>query len=57
MIRLCTVALADAHLVEVPLEQALVGYRVEDGVVLVPEGSLSRAARALRRYGRFRRSE
>ncbi|MFA7120231.1 MAG: hypothetical protein WC277_02010 [Bacilli bacterium] len=53
MIRLCTVALADAHLVEAPLEQAHVGYRVENGVVLVEEQDQDRAVAALRRYGRF----
>jgi len=57
MISLCTVAPDAAHMIEFPLEAAGVPYRIEDGVVLVPEGSLSRAARALRRYGRFRRSE
>ncbi len=53
MIRLCTVALADAHLVEGPLEQAMISFQVEDGVVLVEETEIRRAAEALGQYGYF----
>ncbi len=54
MIPLCFIALEDVHLVEVPLEQAMISHLVEDGVVLVEERDRDRATEALLRFGHFR---
>lgn len=53
MIPICTVDPDEAHLVEVPLEQAMISFQVEDGVVLVEETEIHRAAEALGRHGYF----
>lgn len=57
MIALCTIASADDHLVEVPLQQAQVPYTVtRDGgssTVLIADGDVDRAKTALERFGSF----
>jgi hypothetical protein len=57
VIPLCSVAADNAHLVEVPLTQAHVRFRVSHytdiAIVKVPEGDVDRAAAALKRFGKF----
>ena len=57
-VRLCTVAADMGHLVEVPLQQALVRYTLDrDGdrsTILIAETDVDRARTALERFGTFR---
>lgn len=57
MIALCTIASADDHLIEVPLQQAQVPFQVEaEGlktVVLIAPDDVDRARAALAKFGTF----
>lgn len=54
---LCTVADDLVHLVDVPLEQAQVGYRLVSAsglsIIYVAEDDIDRARTALERFGKF----
>jgi len=55
---LCTVATDLVHLIDVPLEQAQVGYRLVSArgmsILYVGEADVDRARAALERFGTFR---
>jgi len=53
MIALCFVDSENEHLVEVPFYLAMIEYQIEDGVVMVAEEDIERAARTLYRFGRL----
>jgi hypothetical protein len=62
VVRLCTVAADQDHLVGVPLEQAQVPFTLDRSrgsstVVLIDEVDVDRARTALERFGTFREEE
>lgn len=58
VVRLCSIAAGLVHLVEGPLQQAQVSFRLdqsgEQTVVLIAEADIDRARAALERVGTFR---
>jgi len=60
-VKLCTVADDLVHLIDIPLEQAQVGYHLVSAkgmsIVYVAEDDIDRARVALERFGTFREAE
>ena len=62
VVRLCTIAADQDHLVEVPLDQAQVPFTLDRSrgsstVVLIDEADIDRARTTLERFGTFREEE
>jgi hypothetical protein len=53
MVPICTVDPEHEHLIETYFGQAMMNYAIEDGVVKVTDGEVSRAKEVLTRYARF----
>lgn len=53
MIPICTIDPEHEHLIETYFDQAVISFRIDDGVVMVDGDEVERAKEILAKHGRF----